>query len=98
MTKFRHSLNAKNDISSNLAGPFDGSENSKRGIHSSSTKNKISWVFCHEARFTRNVETFEILIEKLYALIPPDLDTRIEISNFIKRLIQSNTSEPVTFL
>ena len=65
----------------NLAGPFDSDKKSKKGIPSTSTRNKISWVFGHEAKFTKYVKTFKALVQKLYTLVSQDMDNKTATSN-----------------
>ena len=43
-----------------------------------SQKSRIKWMFGNEVKFTRQIETFEVLIDKLYALVPLELSIEAE--------------------
>ena len=51
-----------------------------------SNKSKIKWMFGNELKFTRQVETFEVLTDKLYALVPPRLSTEVNDGSAIAQI------------
>ena len=43
--------------------------NARRNV--SSAKSGIAWAVRYRSQFTNQIETFEVLVEKLYSLVPP---------------------------
>ena len=70
--QLRLPANIADSTSLALHGPFRSDMKAKRKAHSSiSVRSGIGWALKSKAKFITQVEKFEVLVDKLYALVPP---------------------------